>query len=358
MKGSTPFAFISLPFVLGALSAAYAPVHIDAATLRLASCIAVTCSVTAFCMTKQKAALFSCILFFFTGIFCYACKAQDYIGEPLFRLQIVSASRNRLINAVDALPIQDSDCKALVIALLTGDRSGLSGEIRLNFQKGGGAHILALSGLHLGILAGLIGNMLRILGNTPPAKIIRATIIIAASTAYTIICGASASLVRALLFITFNSIGRLLPRRRAEPANCLLLAATIQLCLDPEAVRSVSFQLSYLACAGIIFIFPHMRVWHPAEKKTLSKRIWESVALSLCCQLTTAPVAWWHFRTLPKYFLLTNLLCLPLCEALIPLSLACTIINATGLNPAALCHVCEKCAELMLRTLEIIASIP
>lgn len=358
MKGSTPFAFISLPFVLGVLSAAYAPIHIDVTVLRLASCIAVACSITAFCLAKQKAALFSCILFFSAGIFCYARKAQDIISGPLYKLQIVNAARSNLVNAVAALPIQDADCKALLIALLTGDRSGLSGEIRLNFQKGGGAHILALSGLHLGILAGLIGNMLRVFGNTPPAKIIRAAIIISASAAYTIICGASASLVRAFLFITFNSIGRLLPRRRAEPANCLLLAAAIQLCFDPEAARSVSFQLSYLACTGIIFIFPYMRDWHPGLKKTLSKRIWESVALSLCCQLTTAPVAWWHFRTLPKYFLLTNLLCLPLCEALIPLGLVCTIINATGACPAALCAVCEKCAELMLRVLEIIASIP
>lgn len=112
-----------------------------------------------------------------------------------------------------------------------------------------------------------------------------------------------------------------------------------------------------LACAGIILVFPQIRDWHPT-RQGLSFGIWKSLSLSISCQLFTAPLIWHTFGTLPKYFLLTNLLALPICGFLIPASVLTITASALGANPKALVKICEFSASLLTDTLKTIASIP
>ncbi len=149
----------------------------------------------------------------------------------------------------------------------------------------------------------------------------------------------------------------MLPGRESSTGGPLLFAAMVQLTLHPGSINTLSFQLSYLACMGIIILNPQLESWLPTEKG-LARRIWKSLSLSLSCQIFTAPLVYFKFGTLPKYFLLTNLLALPVCEFLINSSVVAIILNTLGIHPRVLIYLSDKSADLMLSILHVIASIP
>ena len=260
--------------------------------------------------------------------------------------------------AVDAIPLTDSENNALLKALLTGDRSALSPGTVQAFRDSGAAHILALSGLHLGIIYGIVVKGLCILGNSPAAVKFRSMLTVAACGGYCLMVGAAPSISRAFLFILLRETARL-TGRTASLRDTLWGAFVLQVCIDAGAVRSLSFQLSYLAIAGIAYIYPVLSGLWPADspKRSSLRWIWNSVSLSVSCQLTTGPLACLRFGTFPKYFIMTNLLSLPLTGVLIPAALATTLLNAAGLCPRPLIQATDHLATLLRQTLEIIAAI-
>ena len=296
------------------------------------------------------------------------------------------------------------DAAALLKALLTGQRKGLARETVAAFRSSGAAHILALSGLHLGVIYGILTRGLALLGRSRPAMLLRSLIAVAACGFYCLMCGAGPSLVRAFLFICINEFARHSPGRRREPLRVLCAALMVQLVVCPGVIASVGFQLSYLSMAGIFILFPRLDAWYPAlsglfrghnsgsrpepssvnldgpdkhKAKTAfisapdlilespekarkfdpMRRIWSSIALSISCQIPTAPVVWIHFHTFPKYFLLTNLLALPLTEALIISAVLALLLSALGLEPILLIRLVDFLSRTLLSTLHIISGL-
>lgn len=326
------------------------------------------------------------------------------------------------------------DAAALLKALLTGQRKGLAPEAVAAFRTSGAAHILALSGLHLGVIYGILTRGLALLGRSRPAMLLRSLLAVAACGFYCLMCGAGPSLVRAFLFICINEFARHSPGRRREPLRVLCAALMIQLVACPGVIASVGFQLSYLSMAGIFILFPRLDAWYPAlsgllkghgsspspepsnlskghgsgsgpvlsglwrshengsnaefstadpddqdscqtEKACISKpgwrsagaekasrfdlmrKVWSSAALSISCQFLTAPVVWMHFHTFPKYFLITNLLALPLTEALIISAVLTLLLSAFGLQPTVLIRLVDFLSRVLLSTLHIISSL-
>ena len=168
--------------------------------------------------------------------------------------------------------------------------------------------------------------------------------------------GASPSLVRAFLFILLNELARLLPGRRRSPLNLYCTALTLQLALSPGVITSLGFQLSYLAVLGIVTVFPHLDAWYPrGPRLDPLRRIWSAVALTLSCQLFTAPLVWLRFREFPKYFLITNLGAMPLTEAFVCCSLP---VLALGEHcPEGIKKLADAVGQLLLQFLETVASI-
>lgn len=296
------------------------------------------------------------------------------------------------------------DAAALLKALLTGQRKGLARETVAAFRSSGAAHILALSGLHLGVIYGILTRGLALLGRSRPAMLLRSLIAVAACGFYCLMCGAGPSLVRAFLFICINEFARHSPGRRREPLRVLCAALMVQLVVCPGVIASVGFQLSYLSMAGIFILFPRLNAWYPtlsgllrghnsgsrpepssvnldgpdkhkaktafisapdlisgspekARKFDPMRRIWSSIALSTSCQIPTAPVVWIHFHTFPKYFLLTNLLALPLTEALIISAVLALLLSALGLEPILLIRLVDFLSRTLLSTLHIISGL-
>lgn len=260
---------------------------------------------------------------------------------------------------IRAIPFPHGSTNELLRALLTGQKDGLSRETVAAFRAAGASHILALSGLHLGIIYLLISKLLAVLGNGRITAIIRSILIVAASAFYAFMTGASPSIVRALIFITINEIMRHSPGRRKSPLAVWCCALMIQLAVSPWVIRSVGFQLSYLAMLGIFLVFPWLDGFYPRPTKGWSpmRWVWSSMALSLSCQLFTAPLVWLRFRTFPKYFMLTNLLALPLTSLLMFAAVPLLLLAFAGLSPAWLIWLTDALASVLENCLAIIIAL-
>ena len=346
---------VSIPFSAGVATAAFVSPGGDALYLTAAgSCLAATVLLALACGRGARMPVFL-LLFWVLGIFCH-CSAA--LAPPLRQGPGPAAAHalGRLQNAIDAAAFPHGSTTALLHALLTGRRDGLDPAIVAAFRAAGASHILALSGLHLGMLYGILHLLLRWLGRSRPASLARSLIQVSFAAGYVAMTGASPSLVRAFLFILLNELARLLPGRRRSPLNLYCTALTLQLALSPGVITSLGFQLSYLAVLGIVTVFPHLDAWYPrGPRLDPLRRIWSAVALTLSCQLFTAPLVWLRFREFPKYFLLTNLGAMPLTEAFVCCSLP---VLALGEHcPEGIKKLADAVGQLLLQFLETVASI-
>ena len=250
-------------------------------------------------------------------------------GTPPLRT-LPARLRWKFSAAVDsAMPSEDMvRIRAVVKALAYGYQDEIPAVIEESFRQSGAIHLLALSGMHLGLLYGLLLKLLALIGNSPTAKRIRSTVIIAALWAFTIFTGCGVSILRAAVMFSLYEAGVLAGRRR-NGLNALSLSAIIITVADSSAPSGISFQLSYAAMTAIFLIFPHLRAIVKTRNR-ISGRIADACAMTIACQATTAPIILLHFGTFAFYSLLANLLCSPIVSIAMLLIPAVLIIQDTA----------------------------
>lgn len=292
------------------------------------------------------------------GMTCWLSDSLMSVSRTgIFPGRAAQAGGQFMISAIESVPFEKKDTNALVAALIAGDRSDIPLQITEAFRSSGASHILALSGLHLGIIYAIIRRCLSPVGNSPSAGRVKALLTVILCGAYTLCTGAGASIVRAFLFILLNETARL-TGRSASTASVLFSALLIQLVTDPGSIESVGFQLSYAAMAGIAFIFPRLKnLWKGDGRKSPMRWIWDSAAISIACQITTGPLVYHYFGTFPQYFLLTNMIALPLAGMIIPAALAVTLLTVLGICPGILTRATEMLITALTEALDIIASM-
>jgi ComEC/Rec2-related protein len=347
---------ISIPYSLGVALAAFMPVAGTAAYLAAAVGLALCAGCTVIFCRLQSGFGAVCIALFAAGIFS-ACSASLGQAAAGGEWRPGSGALEALLSTIDSAGFSGEQTAALAKALLTGQRTELSSSTVASFRAAGAAHILALSGLHLGVIYGILHKSLVWAGRSRPAELACSILILAVAGFYVLMTGSSASVVRAYLFICLNELSRLLPGRRRRPLCVFAAALTVQLCINPLIIRSAGFQLSYLAMLGIYLLFPKLDAWFPGSRLNPLRRIWSASALTISCQIFTAPVVWWHFRSFPLYFLLTNLVALPLTEAFIICSVAVTTTTTAGCCPSPLIYLTDLCGNTLIGFLEAVASI-
>ncbi|MFN3875817.1 MAG: ComEC/Rec2 family competence protein, partial [Flavobacteriales bacterium] len=194
---------------------------------------------------------------------------------------------------------------ALVKALVLGLRDELDGEQRTAFARSGTIHVLAVSGMHVGLVYAALMYALGRLGKGARARWARGMLVLAALWGYAGLTGASPSVVRAaFMFSLFALAG--FSRRQPDHLNSLFAAAFFLLLYDPGLLTQAGFQLSFLAVLGIILFYaPLSRIWSPASR--LLRQAWGLVAVSASAQLLTAPLAMVLFKAFPIWFLPANL---------------------------------------------------
>lgn len=295
--------------------------------------------------------------FVLLGFFCFLSYSSIplHSGPHPFFGRCASA----LQATIDGIPFSDRVCNALLKALLSGDRSGLDRKVSELFRASGASHILALSGLHLGIIYTVISKILSLFGNSPLACKIRSLTIIGSSGFFTLMSGGNPSTVRAWLFISLGEIAACDPEREKNPLRVLLTALTIQLLFKPTVVTELGFQLSYLAMCGIFLVHPLLESFYPDDGPAFNplRRIWTGASLSISCQLFTAPLVWMRFKTFPRFFLICNLLAMPLTTAIMVSALATSALSGLGICPEALVNCTGFLVKSLLKVLEIICSM-
>lgn len=278
----------------------------------------------------------------------------DHIGTIS---RFAAGFAERLKEATDSIPFADRETSGIIKALITGDRSNLSFHTEESFRASGASHILALSGFHLGIIYGIVRKAAGCIGNSPGAEAVKAISTIIICGFYTLATGAGASIVRAFIFIMVREISRL-THRHTSLKHTLLTSLTVHLAIYPGDVSGIGFQLSYAAMAGIAFIFPYLKeLWPDDGSFNPLRKVWESAALSISCQITTGPLAYICFGTFPKYFLLSNLIALPLTGAIIPISILTVAMYTAGICPGILIRFTEAAVQVMCRSLDIISGM-
>lgn len=292
----------------------------------------------------------------FTGYSSMICGTSAY--GSTFTLRLEEAGK-WLGTSIDRIGFASAETNAVLKALITGERGDIPASVSEAFRDSGASHILALSGFHLGIIYGIISRPASLLGGSRGATLAKGTVTVALCGLYTLATGAGPSIVRAFIFILLGECARL-SHRKTTTASVLISALLIQLAVNPLSIRTVSFQLSYAAMAGIAYVFPYLKnLWKADENNNwpVLRKIWNSAAMSASCQLTTGPLAYHYFGTFPKYFLLTNLIALPLTTLTIPSALLTIVMSSFGICPVFLLQATEFLVTSLIRSLEIIAGM-
>ena len=340
---------LALPFAAGVAAGVFGMGNQPFLALYPAACAAFCLAVAGIYMSlRNRTFLCLSLMMFFTGTLC-----------ALTALAGGSGSTQNVAGAyIPSGIFPHESTGALVKAMLGGDRALLDGGTVAIFRSSGASHLLALSGLHLGIIYMILDRLLIPLGNTPAARAVKYGVKILLCGAYAYATGASASISRAFLFILLWETSRI-SCRRPRPMTVWCGALTIQLTVAPLAIRSAGFLLSYMAMAGIFVVYPWLKGVYPSESRRFDpiRKIWEAACVAISCQLFTAPLAWVLFGTFPKYFLLTNLLAMPLTTAFMVLSVATVLLTAAGCCPSALIQATDALCQLLLTVLEIIAGM-
>lgn len=215
----------------------------------------------------------------------------------------------------------DKEKHATLCALSIGEKSGMTKELKEAFSKAGATHVLALSGLHIGIVFTLIYSILGILSIFPKGKHLRDACALAFIFAYSAATGFSPSVTRAAFMILIYRIAHNTFRNTGK-WDAISLSAMVIGIIAPLQIFTVGFQLSYAAVAGIALLFPVCKeafaVTFPVggALKGYTRKgcewIWDTLAISVCCQIATLPLVLYYFGNIPQYFLLSNIIAVPL----------------------------------------------
>jgi competence protein ComEC len=228
-------------------------------------------------------------------------------GVPLLRWS--EGCRQRFGNILASYGISGDEL-ALASALILGTRDLLQKDMIREFSNAGAIHVLSVSGLHVGIMFVLADRMLFFLKRFRRGRKLHQAVIILMIWVYAFITGLPASVVRASLMFSLIAAARMMDRSH-EGFNILAGALLVQLWINPFEITQVGFQLSYLAVLGIFAYYKKLNeIW--ANSSRLIAEIWSIIAVSIAAQLATFPLASYYFHFFPVYFLVTNMVVVPL----------------------------------------------
>ncbi len=220
--------------------------------------------------------------------------------------------------------IRNKEATGIVLSLVLGFKDDLEQPVKTAYASAGVMHILAVSGLHVGIFYSILSFLLSWL-NQGKSKWLFALICLTVLWSYAFITGLSPSVLRAVTMFSSIIIAKAFARQ-SNIYNAIAASAFFLLCYDPFLIMSVGFQLSYIAVLGIIFLFPKFYHILSIENKFLDA-IWQTSCVSLAAQLAVLPLSIYYFHQFPVYFLLANLLVIPAAFAMLALSIGLLVFH-------------------------------
>ncbi|MDR4988348.1 MAG: ComEC/Rec2 family competence protein [Bacteroidales bacterium] len=245
---------------------------------------------------------------------------------------------------------------AVISALLLGYREYLDDDLRREFAGAGAMHILCVSGLHVGIIFMVLKNMFSFLCRIPHGRTLRTLLVIGLIWFYAAITGFSPSVLRASVMFSFVAVGHSF-RRPTNIYNTLAASAFVLTITNPYIITYIGFQLSYLAVISIVALQPPLYQILKTKHKLLDKA-WSIITVSVAAQLATGPLALYYFNQFPNYFILTNLIVIPLASTIIYTSLVTLIISPIPLVTDLMGKALSLIVALLHHSVRIIEGLP
>ncbi|WP_235835816.1 ComEC/Rec2 family competence protein [Cognatitamlana onchidii] len=225
---------------------------------------------------------------------------------------------------------------AIINALLLGQRQEISQEVYSNYSNAGAIHILAVSGLHIGIILILLNFVLKPLEYYRRGKLIKMLIIICLLWSFALITGLSASVTRAVTMFSILAIATNL-KRPTNIYNTLAISMLIILLCKPLFLFDIGFQLSYAAVFAIVLIDPFLyKLWQPSNK--LFNLYWHTLTITISAQLGIIPISLYYFHQFPGLFFISNLIIVPLLGFILGYGILVLILAAINVLPQALAN--------------------
>lgn len=212
-----------------------------------------------------------------------------------------------------------SDNYNLLMALLFGEKTELSKEVSNNYTQAGIVHILAISGLHIALIYGIVLWLTKPLQRLRKGKVYVFLISLSVLWFYAVLAGFSASIVRAAVMFSIIAFAKIL-NRQSNIYNALALSALILLCYNPNYLFDVGFQLSFAAVLSIVVFQPFVRKYS-YSKYYLVRETKSLLLISLVAQIGVLPLTLYYFGQFPLLFLLANLIAIPLSSIILVLGL-------------------------------------
>ncbi|MCB0733229.1 MAG: ComEC/Rec2 family competence protein [Bacteroidetes bacterium] len=255
--------------------------------------------------------------------------------------------------------IQTMACRpqsiALLKSLIIGNRSELSDETTTQFRKSGTLHVLALSGLHVGILYSILNQVLRMLQFILNARV-RTLLVITGLWGFAVITGLSASICRSALMFSLFACAQLLNRSNT-PLNSWAVAALLLLLAHPDWYRTIGFQFSFLAVGGILLWFkPLQRRLSCSHPFLVFLR--DISLLSVCAQAAVLPLSVYYFHQIPLYFLFSNIVIVPAVSVLLIAGIVGLTITTAGFTIDLITLILDAYSFWLEKVTTFFASLP
>lgn len=262
--------------------------------------------------------------------------------------------RQRLVDHLHTLPLAADDM-AVAVAMSLGDRSGLSTEVKDDYSRSGVSHVLALSGLHLGIIYVLLTMLLA----RWRRSFLTQLLVMTAIWTYVFLVGMSPSVVRAASMLTICTMISLV-HRSGFSVNNLLVAAVAILVVSPLTLFDTGFQLSFLSVCGIVLFVPCMKNWLPERLRryTIVNGLWQMTIVSIAAQLSTAPLVAYIFHQFATCFLLTNWVVVPCATLILYLIVAAVLLSWSIVAQQAVGGLLSWLISTMNAFLSWVSSLP
>jgi competence protein ComEC len=206
--------------------------------------------------------------------------------------------------------IDDENAYAVATAMFLGIKDQLSEDIQRHYSVSGAMHVLAVSGLHVGVLLALLSFVLEKIFRRRKESRTFLMIILTSVWFYALLTGFSASVVRATVMFSFVIIGKY-AGKKVSNFNLLASSAFFMLLFEPLWLFDVGFLLSYSAVLGIFYYQPLIYQFFEFENR-FADEVWSLISVSLAAQISTLPLTFYYFHQFPTYFLLTNLIVIAL----------------------------------------------
>ncbi|WP_347160158.1 ComEC/Rec2 family competence protein [Pontibacter chitinilyticus] len=235
---------------------------------------------------------------------------QKIAFDPSWSLLYRSMQLRRHLDALLRQQIRTRREYGISSALLLGVKDDLDNSIRQAYANTGTMHVLAVSGLHVGLIYIVLMLLLSRFNRSSRQRVLGALLVLGVLWLYAFVTGLSPSVLRAVVMFSLVTVGLAL-QRRTSIYNTIAFAAWVLLLLNPYYLLDVGFQLSFLAVLGIVYLQPklysllELNAWLP-------EKLWALFTVSVAAQVATLPLGLYYFHQFPVYFWLANMVVVPL----------------------------------------------